>query len=144
MSSQFHNVCSCSSKAHPAAELTHFLLAAAHTQCLLPAPDCFSTLVLPQIMQEQEWQSYVDGAFSRMDLDGDGYIDLEELLSELPPAYFQVGMPDRLGRMCCYDRLVGGHVDTVSHTSGMADLSRLNLSCCFNLVDRAGSCVGVM
>jgi Ca2+-binding EF-hand superfamily protein len=43
------------------------------------------------MMQEQEWQSYVDGAFSRMDLDGDGYIDLDELLSELPPAYFQVG-----------------------------------------------------
>jgi calcium-dependent protein kinase len=38
-------------------------------------------------MQEQEWQSYVDQAFSRMDLDGDGFIDLEELLSELPPAY---------------------------------------------------------
>lgn len=42
-------------------------------------------------MQEQEWQSYVDQAFSRMDLDGDGYIDLDELLSELPPSYFQVG-----------------------------------------------------
>jgi calcium-dependent protein kinase len=40
-------------------------------------------------MQEQEWQSYVDQAFNRMDLDGDGYIDLDELLSELPPAYFQ-------------------------------------------------------
>jgi calcium-dependent protein kinase len=40
-------------------------------------------------MQEQEWQAYVDQAFNRMDLDGDGYIDLEELLSELPPAYFQ-------------------------------------------------------
>lgn len=39
-------------------------------------------------MQEQEWQSYVDQAFSRMDLDGDGYIDLDELLSELPSAYF--------------------------------------------------------
>lgn len=25
-------------------------------------------------MQEQEWQSYVDQAFNRMDLDGDGYI----------------------------------------------------------------------
>jgi len=45
---------------------------------------------LLQVMQEQEWQSYVDQAFSRMDLDGDGYIDLDELLSELPPAYFQV------------------------------------------------------
>lgn len=43
-------------------------------------------------MQEQEWQSYVDQAFSRMDLDGDGYIDLDELLSELPPSYFQVGV----------------------------------------------------
>jgi calcium-dependent protein kinase len=41
-------------------------------------------------MQEQEWQSFVDQAFSRMDLDGDGYIDLDELLSELPPSYFQV------------------------------------------------------
>jgi calcium-dependent protein kinase len=39
-------------------------------------------------MQEQEWQSYVDQAFSRMDLDGDGFIDLDELLSELPAAYF--------------------------------------------------------
>jgi calcium-dependent protein kinase len=41
-----------------------------------------------QVMQEQEWQSYVDQAFSRMDLDGDGFIDLDELLSELPAAYF--------------------------------------------------------
>eukprot|EP00879_Flechtneria_rotunda_P019176 GHRR01020134.1.p1 GENE.GHRR01020134.1~~GHRR01020134.1.p1 ORF type:complete len:506 (+),score=170.64 GHRR01020134.1:924-2441(+) len=41
-----------------------------------------------QVMQEQEWQTYVDQAFSRMDLDGDGFIDLEELLSELPSAYF--------------------------------------------------------
>jgi calcium-dependent protein kinase len=40
-------------------------------------------------MQEQEWQVYVDQAFNRMDLDGDGYIDLDELLSELPPSYFQ-------------------------------------------------------
>jgi len=31
-------------------------------------------------MQEQEWQSYVDEAFNRMDLDGDGFIDLDELL----------------------------------------------------------------
>lgn len=42
-----------------------------------------------QVMQEQEWQVYVDQAFNRMDLDGDGYIDLDELLSELPPSYFQ-------------------------------------------------------
>ncbi|WIA22429.1 hypothetical protein OEZ86_008805 [Tetradesmus obliquus] len=41
-----------------------------------------------QVMQEQEWQSYVDQAFNRMDLDGDGFIDLDELLSELPAAYF--------------------------------------------------------
>eukprot|EP00878_Enallax_costatus_P014411 GHUV01015071.1.p1 GENE.GHUV01015071.1~~GHUV01015071.1.p1 ORF type:complete len:625 (+),score=149.12 GHUV01015071.1:250-1875(+) len=41
-----------------------------------------------EVMQEQEWQSYVDQVFSRMDLDGDGYIDLDELLSELPSAYF--------------------------------------------------------
>jgi hypothetical protein len=40
-------------------------------------------------MQEQEWQLYADQAFSRMDLDGDGFIDLDELLSELlnPAAY---------------------------------------------------------
>jgi hypothetical protein len=31
-------------------------------------------------MQEHEWQSYVDQAFNRMDLDGDGFIDLDELL----------------------------------------------------------------
>jgi calcium-dependent protein kinase len=34
-----------------------------------------------------EWEGYVAAAFSRLDRDGDGFIDLEELLAELPPAY---------------------------------------------------------
>jgi calcium-dependent protein kinase len=36
---------------------------------------------------ESEWDTYVEAAFSRLDRDGDGYIDLDEILAELPPAY---------------------------------------------------------
>lgn len=34
-----------------------------------------------------EWDGYVAAAFARLDRDGDGFIDLDELLAELPPAY---------------------------------------------------------
>jgi calcium-dependent protein kinase len=34
-----------------------------------------------------EWDAYVSAAFARLDRDGDGFIDLDELLAELPPAY---------------------------------------------------------
>lgn len=57
-------------------------------------------------MQEAEWASYVDQAFSRMDLDGDGFIDLDELLSELPAAYFnEPGRCELCCVLCCAVRL---------------------------------------
>jgi hypothetical protein len=55
------------------------------TGLCVPFPAPCHPLRQQQVMQEQEWQVYVDQAFNRMDLDGDGYIDLDELLSELLP-----------------------------------------------------------
>jgi Ca2+-binding EF-hand superfamily protein len=40
-------------------------------------------------MQTQEWNAYVDAAFSRLDLDGDGFIDLDELLHEMPADFLE-------------------------------------------------------
>ena len=39
-------------------------------------------------METKEWESYVAGAFSRLDADGDGFIELEELISQLPADFF--------------------------------------------------------
>jgi calcium-dependent protein kinase len=38
-------------------------------------------------VRASDWDGYVQAAFARLDRDGDGFIDLEELLAELPPAY---------------------------------------------------------
>lgn len=40
-------------------------------------------------MQTAEWQEYVDAAFSRLDVDGDGYIELEELLARMPEDFLR-------------------------------------------------------
>ena len=42
-----------------------------------------------QIMQTAEWQEYVDVAFSRLDVDGDGYIELTELLARMPEDFLR-------------------------------------------------------
>ena len=37
-----------------------------------------------QLQKEGDWESRVDAAFAKLDSNGDGYIDLEELLAQLP------------------------------------------------------------
>ncbi|GBF98366.1 calcium dependent kinase [Raphidocelis subcapitata] len=49
-----------------------------------------------QIMQTQEWSAYVDAAFSRLDVDGDGFIELEELTQRLPADFLEGNDAERL------------------------------------------------
>ena len=37
-----------------------------------------------QLQQDKLWASWVDLAFSKLDSNGDGFIDLDELISNLP------------------------------------------------------------
>lgn len=37
-----------------------------------------------QVMETSDWAALVDAAFSRLDADGDGFIELDELLARLP------------------------------------------------------------
>lgn len=37
-----------------------------------------------QLQKDGDWESRVDAAFAKLDSNGDGYIDLEELLAQLP------------------------------------------------------------
>ena len=48
------------------------------TQCLSR-----STLYV-QLQQDELWSSWVEMAFTKLDSNGDGFIDLEELISKLP------------------------------------------------------------
>jgi hypothetical protein len=70
------------------------LRCAMRNTCMPPASD--SAIWHPplnflplQIMQTAEWQEYVDSAFSRLDVDGDGFIELEELLDRMPEDFLQ-------------------------------------------------------
>ena len=40
-------------------------------------------------METAEWQGYVDAAFSRLDVDGDGFIELEELMARMPDDFLR-------------------------------------------------------
>ncbi|KAG2424379.1 hypothetical protein HXX76_014588 [Chlamydomonas incerta] len=46
-----------------------------------------------QVQSDQNWQTYLDHAFRKMDHDGDGYISLDELLQQLPPLRPAPGAP---------------------------------------------------
>lgn len=37
-----------------------------------------------QLQKDGDWETRVDAAFAKLDSNGDGYIDLEELLAQLP------------------------------------------------------------
>ena len=37
-----------------------------------------------QLQKDGDWETRVDAAFGKLDSNGDGYIDLEELLAQLP------------------------------------------------------------
>ena len=40
--------------------------------------------VMVQLQKDADWETRVDAAFAKLDSNGDGYIDLEELLAQLP------------------------------------------------------------
>lgn len=48
---------------------------------------------------EAVWDTYIERAFKRMDLDGDGYISLDELVQELPPAVICANSDDEDERL---------------------------------------------
>jgi len=55
-------------------------------------------------METQEWAVYVDASFSRLDVDGDGFVVLDELIKQMPRDYFRgwvgLGVWAVLG-LCC-------------------------------------------
>ncbi|KAI8467471.1 MAG: kinase-like domain-containing protein [Monoraphidium minutum] len=68
-----------------------------------------------QVMQSQEWKALVDAAFGRLDVDGDGFIELDELVGRMPPAFLEGCAPPTLewlrrrgGALHCFERARGG------------------------------------
>lgn len=45
---------------------------------------CLNSCLGMQLQKDGDWETRVDAAFCKLDSNGDGYIDLEELLAQLP------------------------------------------------------------
>lgn len=54
------------------------------TQLPLSAIGAFISCGGMQLQKDGDWETRVDAAFAKLDSNGDGYIDLEELLAQLP------------------------------------------------------------
>ncbi len=59
------------------------------------------------MQKDGDWESRVDAAFAKLDSNGDGYIDLEELLAQLPFEAQESYDGERLMEVsCCIDEAV--------------------------------------
>lgn len=54
--------------------------------CILSCRDISLNLpsLLVQLQQDSLWSKWVDMAFQKLDSNGDGFLDLEEIISQLP------------------------------------------------------------